>query len=95
MILAFKHEDMSDKHVGKIYDNWLNFVYSEFTVSITENRQIKIDEHISPMSYVIGEGGRDTYTPEEAIKDYISKPSFAAHLKSRFWSAYSIKEKLI
>jgi hypothetical protein len=72
MITAFKHDNST---IIGIYENLLDFAYSNFTFEILETKQIKITskhfnnyeetEIISKVSY------SKEYSNQEAIKDYI------------------------
>lgn len=95
MIVAFKHEDMSSRHVGKFYHDLESFARAEFDIKITDEGHILINGDRNSITYILGDGTDNTYTKEEAIHYYCESKQFKAYAKSRFWTAYLIKEKLI
>jgi len=98
MIVAFKHEDMSPRHLGKFYDNLASFARTEFDIKISEEGVVTIDGEVADISYRIGKEGDDTtkyYNTGEALHHYYTSRQFKSHAKRHFWTVYQIKEKIV
>ena len=95
MIVAFKHVDMSERHLGEFYDSMQGFATSKFNIEVSDEGYILINGDRNFISYKLGDGTGGTYTKEEALKDYCRSRQFKEYAKSRFYTVYSIKDKLI
>ena len=95
MIVAFKHEDMSSTHLGKFYETLSQFGRDNFDIRISDEGIIEIDDKIASVSYKIGDGIGNSYTKDQAINHYCNSSGFKSFAKSRFWTVYQIKEKII
>ena len=95
MVIAFKHEDMSSRHLCKFYRNLESFAMTEFDIKITDEGHILINGDRNSITYILGDGTDNTYTKEEAIHYYCTSKQFKAYAKSRFWTVYLIKEKIL
>lgn len=94
MVVALKHKNMSNEHTCKFYENLVEFGKVEFDIEVTGHGQIIIDGVLDTVSYVIGTEKKQ-YTKEEAFNDYCHSSRFKDFAKSRFWTVYEIKQKII
>jgi hypothetical protein len=94
MIVAFKHEDMSDTHQGKFYENLQHFAGANFAIEVTKDGNVGIDGHLQRISYKIGTDKND-YSLEEARYNFIKSSAFKTYARAHFWTVYEIKQKLI
>jgi hypothetical protein len=94
MIIVFIHEDMSSKLMGSFYDNLYHFAIDTFKIEISEKGVVNIGNYVFDVSYKIGTDSNQ-YTKEEALKAFSQSKGFKRYARSRFYTAYSIKEKIM
>lgn len=90
MIVAIKHEDMSKVHQAEFYENLSSFAAVNFQIDISDIGNVKIDGNLIPNSY-----NMEVYSKGEVYSDYIASAHFKSFARSRFWTIYLIKEKII
>lgn len=79
MIFITKYEPPKE-----IYESLYNFAISNFNIQYNKG-EISIDNYTSTISY------GNSYTKEEAIKDFIGSRWFKDYCRSRHYNLYEIK----
>lgn len=96
MIVVFRHAESSRTVQGVFFNSIRDFVFSSFEINLDETTgQINIGDYVSGISYVIKKDDNKGYTRQEALDDFANSLQLKRYLKSRFYTIYELKEKLV